>query len=275
MENRKVVFVRHNFDEEIVQKLWEEKQIALRFRDIPSIYPEDYVRKFAQHAIRRLREYCREGVIVGASYRSYQPTKLRVGTIGPGDPDEMIRPIRLQNYYHKVVQLENVEEYSYRDYPILAIQPTHGTISAWRLAGEHLRAIYTGQPLAWSVRALVPSQLEVLCYEYLRMTGEIDALLLPIGRSLVDIDIYGIRASGEKTVAQVTQQSAHSKVNEKCQRLCEYEGAGVNLIFFGPREARFDLEPIRYIAIEDVFSHFMEADARSPHFQMIKHMLRR
>lgn len=273
MKSRKVVFVRHNFDREIVQQLWMERQIALRFQDTAAVHPAGYEQVFAQHAIRRLRDYCTHGALVGASYRSYKSSRLLAGTIGPGNPDEMIRPLKIKGYFHKIVQLEDVKEFSYRDWPILAVQPTHGTISEWHIAGKHLEAIYGGKCLPRSVEALVPSQLEVLCYEYLRLTGGIDTLILPIGRGLPDIDICGFRTNGKRVIAQVTHHSERTQVKEKLAKLREYSGEEAELLFFGPEKARFTDEIVRYVATEDVFLYLEQAAPGSSHWRMIEHML--
>jgi hypothetical protein len=272
MNNRKVIFVRHSFDPDIVKYLWERRAIAVRYQNIASINPEDYEKKFARDAISRLRSYCTEGVIVGASYRSHQPARLLVGVIGPGSPEELIRVEQINGYFHKVVQLQKPERVSYRDYPILAIQPTHGTISEWKKVGKHLRAIYQGEALEWAATSLTPAQLEVLCYEYLRTTGQLDALVMPIGRGLPDIDIYGIRADDCEVIAQVTHAD-DKKVAQKHERLREYDGVNTDLVFFGPFDKRISQDPdIRYIPIEDVFA-FLTQVPDSVQYKMIEHML--
>jgi hypothetical protein len=276
MSDTKVIFVRHKFEEDSVRQLWKNKQIALRFENIPSIIPEDYATKSGHDAMKRLQDFCAEGVIVGASYRSCEPFKLVTGTIGPGDPNELIQIANINGYHHKVVTLEHPKEYRYRDHPLLAVQPRHGTISQWKIAGKYLRALYTGSELPRDVSSLAPGQLEVLCYEYLRLMCQIDALILPIGRSLRDIDIYGICTDGQRTIAQVTHSKSEQTVRKKRDYLIGYRGKGVRLFFFGPRQMQekvsFEEYGIDFIATEEVFAR-LDEEVEYVHHYMIEHML--
>jgi len=233
MEKPVVVFVRHKFAPDIVRCLWDRQQIALQYQNIPSATPDDYEKKTAYEAIKRLRGFCEQGVIVAASYRAYEPAKLLIGTIGPGDPDKLIRIENLKGYFNKIVQIENAIEVQYSDYPILTVQPTGGTISQWPIAADSVRAIYAGEPLK-GVHDLAPGQLEVLCYEYLCLIEKIGTLVLPLGRNLIDIDIYGFQENGKTTIAQVTHAAGLSQISDKYNRLLEYMGDDTDVFFFGP-----------------------------------------
>lgn len=278
MDDRRVIFVRHKLDPDTVRMLWDNQLIAIQFKNTSSIHPEGYDEPSARSAIKHLRMYCEEGVIVAASYRPYKPSTLLVGTIGPLDPDEAIKPIEWKGYFNKTVHIEDAIEVHYRDYPILAaVQPTGGTISKWHLGQKVLRSIINKEPLEWSVGSLDPGQLEVLCCEYLRATGEIESLLLPIGRNLQDVDIYGIRAGGSLTAAQVTHSSSDKQIKDKVKRLQEFDDPNISLFFFGPRNAQSELErfSIRYVPIEDVFDYLSSAEPDSAYRYMIEQMLRR
>lgn len=117
---------------------------------------------------------------------------------------------------------------------------------------------------------LAPSQLEVICYEYLRSNQLLDALVLPIGRSLPDIDIYGIDKGGHKILAQVT----HGRViTKKLAQLKRFQNPNAKLIFFGPKASRFEDPLVQFISIEQVFASFWEADVNSIHHRLIEEML--
>jgi hypothetical protein len=49
---------------------------------------------------------------------------------------------------------------------------------------------------------LSPKQWETICAEYLRATEEVRPLLLAVGSTLKDIDIYGVNRDGVRILAQ-------------------------------------------------------------------------
>jgi len=132
----KAIFIRHNMSStrEILVELWQNRQIAIHYEDIESTNPDDYKKKAARQAIKRLNEYCAEGVVVGAVYRKIRKAEMLVGII---PKESKIIPItRYGNgnrYIYKTVQLKNVREISFTDYPILdAIQPIRTALAEWK-----------------------------------------------------------------------------------------------------------------------------------------------
>jgi len=141
------------------------------------------------------------------------------------------------------------------DYPLLrAIRPRQGTITGWPSAQTYLTAIFKDEPIPRNVRSLAPSQLELVCYEYLQMKRGLYGLLLPIGRSLPDIDIFGISVNGNNIIAQVTQSRSEREVSKKIKKLQGYRSDSTKLIFFGPSENRVQKQGVEYIAVEEAFS---------------------
>ena len=245
------VFIRHNLDAtpDTLEDLWSRRLIAVHYESIASTDPEDYGLA-GKAALKRLHRYCSSGAIVGATYRSIHPDTILVGEIEKGSQVE-VRPYSQDPDYHdylfKVVQLQSAREVPYLDYPLLAaIQPKQATITGWPSAEKYLSAILQREQIEWSVDSLAPGQLEVICYEFLRMTGVLKALLLPIGRSLPDIDICGIDEHGNKVLAQVTHADETPEMRGKLNRLKEYHSHSVKLIFFGPESIRFDDSAIQY-----------------------------
>jgi len=104
-----------------------------------------------------------------------------------------------------------------------------------------------------NVNNLSPAQLEVICHEYLRMKGLLKALLLPIGRNLQDIDIWGIGNDGHSVLAQVTHASQQNQVGTKLEKLKGFNGQNATLIFFGPQSGFRADNDVQYISIESVF----------------------
>lgn len=258
---KKTVFIRHNLGgdpkkKDILKKMWDDKVIVLDYEAKASSNPDDYEQKNSRKAIRRLNEYCNAGVIVGADFRQLYSHKMLVGEIEKG------AQIQIKEYggykFYKVVELKKVKEVSYLKYPILlSLQPRSAAITGWDSAKNVLEAALEGKLLPLSVYSLDANQLEVLCYEYLKHKGLIGHLLLPIGRTLRDIDIYGCDKDGKNILAQVTFSS---EIDEKKNKLKEFNSKENKLYFFCPRESMDSKdEDISFIAIEAVFDEFKEA----------------
>ena len=52
------------------------------------------------------------------------------------------------------------------------------------------------------LEVLAPKQWEAICAEYLRDTEEVRPLLLAVGSTLKDVDIYGVNSKGKRVLAQ-------------------------------------------------------------------------
>lgn len=268
----KAIFIRHKLTStpEILKEWWDKRIVALHYEDIPSTDPEDY-KSQGKKALRRLWKYCATGAIVGATYRDLKPSEMLIGEILPGSA---VKITQYDNLIYKTVQLENVQEISYRDFPLLsAIQP-QGAITGWPSAQTYLEAILGKNPIPWSVHSLHPAQLEIICYEFLKMQGVIKALLMPIGRTLRDVDIYGLGENGKGVVAQVTHNTNRREIAQKIELLREFYSEDSVLIFFGPEAARVELDQIKYISIEKVFDTLTGTGENSPYYMLISKMLR-
>ncbi len=248
----KTVFIRHNLraTQETLQMLWEKRLIAVHYADIRSTKPEDYG-DAGRKALKRLWGYCNEGVIVGAVFTPIKRIEMLVGEIVQGTKIEIAE---YEGNIYKVVQLTKAKEISMLDYPLLrAIRPRQGTVTGWPSAAAYLTAIFQNKPIPRNVRSLAPSQLELVCYEYLRMRRGLRGLLLPIGRSLPDIDIFGIGVDGKNIVAQVTQSRSNGEISKKMDKLQAYRAGNTRLIFFGPSDNRVERQDIDYISVEEAF----------------------
>jgi hypothetical protein len=266
------VFIRHKLDSSpaILEDLWANRVIAVHYANLPSTDPGDYNRA-GRTALTRLWQYCGSGVIVGATYRRIRPAEMVVGEIEQGS---RVEAREYDGRIYKVVQLKNAREVSYRDHPLLAaIQPRQVTVTGWPSAQKYLEALLKKGKIPWSVESLAPSQLEVICYEYMRREGLLSALLLPIGRALPDVDICGIDKCGRNVIAQVTHSSSRRTIAHKLKMLKHYRAAGTTLVFFGPGSCRVNAPQVWFIAIEDVFDR-LSSDGDSIYHQLISRMLR-
>lgn len=269
----KGMFIRHNMSstKEILEELRSGRLIAVHFEDNPSVKPKDYD-SAGRKALSRLWKYCESGAIVGADVKSLDSTLMLVGEIEPGSK---IEPKKFGNYIYKTVQLKNVQEISYQDYPLLsAIQPRQTTITGWPSAQKYLEAILGKREIPWDVNSLHPSQLEIICYEYLLREKVLGALLMPIGRSLPDIDIFGINGQGKYIYAQVTHSTNSNEILKKIKKLKSYKSKNSFLIFFGPKSQKIKDNDVNYIPIEEVFS-LLTSDHTSIYYEMIRKMLGR
>jgi len=277
------VFIRNKLvdDPDILKRLWDERRIAIHYGHKAispdkriSIDPNDYIGE-GKKALLRLHRYCEEGAICGATYHGYRPAHMLVGYIKKGS--EIFGTYdygKNKDLPFKVVQLDQVIEVPYEKYPVLSvIQPRGRTVTGWASAEKHLNAILKGEPMEEAVTSLAPEQLEVICYEYLRVKGIIQTLQMSIGRTRKDIDIHGMDFEGNSVIAQVTQSDNLGEVNNKIDLLVGYKSNNTKLIFFGKEKHKQENENVQYIPIEEVFDYLNSGQAGEVYQLLIKKML--
>lgn len=150
-----------------------------------------------------------------------------------------------------------------------------GALTGWPLARHQLAAIHTEEKIPPTVQSLVPRQLEVLCDEYLRHQKLLSALLLPIGGTLIGIDILGLNDNGETVVAQVTHSTNSNTITEKLKNLRAYRTKNpTTYFFFGPKSCTIKDDPVvKYISIEHVFHTFHDEGTSRVYKDMLNKML--
>jgi len=202
---------------------------------------------------------------------------MLIGKICPESrKDYLHRKINGEELIYKTVQLDKAKEISYLNHPILMVQPRRGTISMWKRE-KRLLAIFNGEELPRQLDSLDPSQMEILCHEYLRLeiTPEnirLKYLLMPIGRTLPNIDIIGIGFNGKKIYCQVTYERNEKEAIKKLESLKNSSEDGT-LIFFGLKKferLKVKYSGIIYKSIEDVFKEMDENPVGS---EIISNML--
>tara|TARA_A100000171_G_C2111214_1_gene135165 strand:+ start:875 stop:1357 length:483 start_codon:yes stop_codon:yes gene_type:complete len=160
----------------------------LHYEDDFSTEPSDYY-PAGRKALERLWRYCDAGAIVGADYRRLDGSKMLVGFLNQGTKifsEEFRDPCSEQTFIYKVAPLSNAIEVPYADYPLLVgVQPRQATITGWPSAEGVLLAALTQQSLPRKANSLHPSQLEVLCYEWLRCSGRLERLY-PSGHHILN-----------------------------------------------------------------------------------------
>jgi len=214
--------------------------------------------------LSRLHSCLKTGAIVAASYREIKPAMLKVGRIDPTQSRIQARRFQDRNrgeLTYKVVNLVKAKNINLSRYPVLTgIQPRGGTLTGWQSATRILESILNNKPLPLELASLHPSQLEVLCHEFLRETGRLKHLLTPIGRNMYEIDICGLTDDGTLLLAQVTHSDHQGTVDDKARRLAAFAGQDRRLIFFGPASVHPTDSRLTFIYIEDVFDQMMKGN---------------
>lgn len=268
MSDKRVLFIRHKLEVNggpaTFQKMWDDRVIVLDYAGIPSADPALYKgkgkgKRSAEQAMKRLQKLCQDGAIVAADYARLKNGKMLIGEISAGSK------VEIKNYdgyaFYKTVKfnpVDSVKEVSYCDLPVLlSLQPRQGgVLSQWSgIAAKVVESIYYGRPLPQSVYALSAEQLEVLSYEYLREKGRLRHLLMPIGRTIRDIDILGIDDGNKRVVAQVTFETHPENLKRKITALAQYLASTTACYFFSPAITGLELPSgVTHFDIESVFS---------------------
>lgn len=256
---------------EVLQQLWDKRYVVLHYGNNPSLDPNDYDDS-GKKSLARLHKYCEEGRIIGADFRELRRDNMLVGRIKPGSK---VKAIKFKGggeaFWYKAVELTDTVEVPYTRYPVLmALQPRQTTLTGWPSAQKALQAALAGKPLPRDVSSLDPNQLEVLCYEWLRMNGHLARLIMPIGRSMCDIDIFGMNDAGNHVYAQVTHSTSHDTNDDKLERLLSHKNKKATLFYFAPEGFSTKKQGIQVVPIHGVFSDLLKDEAS---FRMIRAML--
>lgn len=252
----KTYFIRHSsaldVDSKTLEALWTEDKIAIHYPhdnsgnfdngDSGSLIPSDYT-GHARSALQRLHDLARNGGYVFATYRG-KPG----GKVGYVSPNSSVKPFRgswggkngLQGREArlKALQLSQVRNLAAEEAIFLtAVQPRQGTFCQWRKVGQRVMTLVTGDPPV-GLGSLTPDLQEVMCMEYLRTeearTRGLPVLrhtLMPVGRTMKDIDILGVSETGKIISAQVTFKYL-SDSDSKLRKLDPYLLQGNETIYF-------------------------------------------
>lgn len=225
---------------EIQQQLFDSRQIAIHYQDIPSGDPSRYRKKF-QPYIRKLNRIAEEGGYVCANYPALKRTLVgkikRKSSIVSGSTAPILKKVQL----HAVRELSSTQRAVF-----LVGAPRRSTISRWKIIGSRLKDFVDGRGgRDWG--ALQPCEQETICQEYLRAKHGLIHLLVPFGRSLEDLDVIGIGKSGNPIAAQVTFSQSSSQLMKKVKVLGAYSGT---LFFFSPRSQHLDALKMQYPQIQ-------------------------
>jgi len=275
-----VIYIRHKMTStnEILDDMWKNGIIGIHYADIDNYNIEEYreeipkesTLKTIQSNFKLMDLITEKGALVAADFRNIdnfdelKNKSLLLGVIEKGtkkDIKEYESPKGKNGYLiYKTLQMKKPPKIIYyQDYPILfSCQPQRSTICQWHLMKQKLPYIYQGKPLPNEVTSLDPSELEVICYEYLRK-NILACLLLPIGRTLYDVDIVGIDKFSNKIFAQVTFSRSTDEIKSKAKQLLNARKNKESLLYFFAHENMRDAvekidKEIKFESIEDIFN---------------------
>lgn len=274
-------FIRHTktmlVEDSDLDEVWNQDKIAIHFsgdgeEDSKSLDPDDYRKPSERQAIRCFKSLADNGGYVWVEHRSQ--INVKVGKVMLQEPEffsatwtqssdskyadrvgkeAVLKTLQLQPESVKLVRPH--EAMSLR-----AARRRQGTISRWWACKGRLASLVDGKPVEHSWDNLPPDLQETACAEFLRFHNadypQLSFLLMPVGRTLKDVDIYGLDSDGNEIFAQVTFFEKDSpQSQEKIQRLKEHKGAGNKLLYFcrtGKTGKFVDKSDILFIPAEDV-----------------------
>lgn len=275
-------FIRHTrallVDEEDLRQLWEEDRIAVHYpdhgntlqdEDNESTDPAHYEGR-GKTAMRYLREMEENGGYVWTESFVSPNGDAKVGKVEPGTPIE-VREARWELRGHadytnrqdgdtailKTLKLSSPQIVSRNEQVGLrAGKPRQGTIAKWDV-GTRLEALVEGKIPEPEWSNLSTAQQEAACAEFLRLPPEgcavpkLHRLLLPVGRTLQDIDLHGLAEDGREIFAQVTYHSRDSSAaQEKVNALKTYGGRDAYLVFFCRGKGPKTEDGITFVPVE-------------------------
>ena len=269
----KSYFIRHtdgiDIPDEVINEFWENNIVCIHYpggkndlgdKDLESRNEEDYKGQ-AKKAIGYLNDLDQYGGYIWAEYRT-QPDLIKVGKIIPNSFQWKKRNWRSKTRVAilKTLRMEKVREIQISDVlPLLAARPRKGTISPWNKIGIRLEKLVEKKKLDKKWENLTTEQQETVCAEYLREPDfhecpKLNYLLLPIGRTLKDVDIYGESIDGFEIFGQVTFYEKNIKAcKNKINKLKRYRKKNSILIFFCNCKDVEKEEEILFIPISIVF----------------------
>jgi hypothetical protein len=280
---RRSCFIRHTeklaVPNSTIDTLWRGHLIAIHYpeqrnqrlgkADNTSLDPNDYSGT-ARAAMKTLSRLSEEGGYVWAEYRNH-PSCL-VGKVVAGTPIEIHRdkwreadrPGR-EAVLKKLALVDAREIGPSECIALRAARPQQGTICQWSNIGERLRYVVDRQTPPIALDALTPAQQEVMCSEFLRQPcpekswlPQLETLLMPVGRTMKDVDIYGLTVAGREIFAQVTYHPREDAAPKRSV-LDLYARKHCHSILFCRAPAVLQEGLVTVFPIEKVFKVFMRS----------------
>jgi len=281
----KTYFIRHaselDIDKATIHKLHKEGIIAIHYpwaKDNPSketdsnsLNPDHYNRS-GKSALRTLLDISKNGGYICAEYRGLNPL---IGYVEPNTPIELFEGVWGSKNKRegriailKSLKLAKYSEIDPVNYVSLSVaRPRQGTLVRWPSVKKRIESIVNGKKISRSLEDLTPDQQETMCAEFLRFNNvegsyfsKLETLLLPVGRTMKDIDIAGISESDKKILAQVTFGKIED-YKHKVDRLKKFKNSqDTELILFCRCDAPKFEDGIVVFPIQQVFKEFAASE---------------
>lgn len=254
----KTYFVRHSsaldVDKATLKALWDGDYIGIHYphdatdqskrEDSFSLDPSDYSGT-ARHTLARLKKFGKEGGYIFGAYRGHPGGKI--GYIEPGTEVELFsgtwgnknglagRDARL-----KVLKIKNARNLSaFEGLSLTSVQPRQGTLCQWKKVEGRVKSLVSGS-VRNDLGSLTPDLQEVMCMEFMRTTKAVELglpqllyTLMPVGRTLKDLDILAIGNDSKPISVQVTYHDFASDIaNKKLNKLDPYISEGGHTVLF-------------------------------------------
>lgn len=172
----------------------------------------------------------------------------------------------------KTVRLSRVRSVPRREQVGLrAGKPQQGTISYWHV-GNRLARFVEGRPPEYVWPNLSTAQQEAVCAEFLGEAHEkrpelprLRRLLLPVGRTLQDVDLHGLAYDGREIFGQVTYYPRGSAAaKKKLAVLQPYGERGAHLVFFCPRRGSSQEGGVHFVSCDEEVLPWLNGDDDYP-----------
>jgi hypothetical protein len=245
----------------------------LHDQDLRSTDPADHDAR-GKRVLKGLNILARNGGYILAEYEGQD--EVLIGYVAPNTQIEFLEG-KWGNRYNlsgrtailKTVQMSRVKKVlSARAAALLAARPRQGTLMKWPKVKTMVENLVEGITSAQSVGDLSPAQQEIMCAEFLRQPEAVAAglprmqsLLLPVGSTLRDLDIYGLTSDGKKIVAQVTFSNLDS-IDWKFDKLKAYMNLGdaIPVMFCNAENASLH-NGVTVFPLSEVFRRFTTSAA--------------
>lgn len=267
-------FIRHTSVLEISQSdamdMFKQNIVGIHYgsdyieRPEELLDPNFYDERSAIRSMRYLTDLAKTGGYIWSDYSSI--SKSLIGRVKPNSKVFLkeFTPTKNHQYFSqnklfmKCIELNDAQEVEINEHLAMrARRPRQGTFVKWRKSRGNIEKIIQGNLNIESWGDLSPDQQEILVYEYLRKFREdeyhIEHLLMPIGRTLKDVDIYGVNHFERQVFVQVTNLP---ETQYKVEALKQYSGL---LIYAGNVNSRIE-NGIKFINVHDIFN-FFKADS--------------
>lgn len=278
-------FARHTEDIRIDDAtrlmLWNERRVAIHYPDYAdgvlrsgdngSLLEKDYPSR-GRRPIRALNALAAEGGYVCAEH--YGQDAIQVGWVPPDSQIELIsgKWADTSEFPGREAILKTLPLTKCRvltpleSVVVLAGRPRMGSLQQWHGCKARIMYLVEGIQLDLTLGDLLHYEQETLCAEFLRTPEaeqmglpRLQNLLMPVGRTMKDVDIVGLSTNGQTIVCQVT----FLKRNECATKIAALKtyGGMHHPLFFCNEPALAIVDGVKIVSMQKVFDNFVATNA--------------